>query len=186
MAIGERIKRLRKELALTQQEFADKLKLSRSNIATYEVGKNNPAEAVMNLICREFNVSETWLRTGEGEMFSPKEEDALEELVKRRGLTQSDRILIEKFMDLKPASRQAVMEYMKKVVAALNEETALHDYEPTPVVDTTGQEQTELDWRGQGIDMAAIDKQVELYRQQLLSEQERARQARFVNGSDVG
>jgi len=69
VAIGERIKKLRKDLSLTQQEFADKLKLSRSNIATYEVGKNNPADAVINLICREFNVSETWLRTGKGEMF---------------------------------------------------------------------------------------------------------------------
>lgn len=72
MTLGNRIKQLRKTLGLTQQEFADKLKVSRSNIATYEVGKNNPADAVNNLICREFNVSEQWLRTGEGEMFLAK------------------------------------------------------------------------------------------------------------------
>lgn len=75
MTIGERLKNLRKALGLTQQEFSDKLKVSRSNIATYEVGKNNPAEAVINLICREFNVSETWLRTGEGEMFVKRTRD---------------------------------------------------------------------------------------------------------------
>lgn len=75
MTIGERLKKLRKTLSLTQQEFSDKLKVSRSNIATYEVGKNNPAEAVINLICREFNVSETWLRTGEGEMFVERTRD---------------------------------------------------------------------------------------------------------------
>lgn len=69
MTIGERIKKLRKALGLTQQEFSDRLKVSRSNIATYEVGKNNPADAVISLICREFNVSEAWLRTGDGEMF---------------------------------------------------------------------------------------------------------------------
>ena len=51
MTIGERLKKLRKALDLTQQEFSDKLKVSRSNIATYEVGKNNPADAVINLIC---------------------------------------------------------------------------------------------------------------------------------------
>ena len=73
MTIGERLKKLRKALDLTQQEFSDKLKVSRSNIATYEVGKNNPADAVINLICLEFNVSETWLRTGEGEMFLPSQ-----------------------------------------------------------------------------------------------------------------
>lgn len=75
LTIGERLKKLRKALGLTQQEFSDKLKVSRSNIATYEVGKNNPAEAVINLICREFNVSETWLRTGEGEMFVERTRD---------------------------------------------------------------------------------------------------------------
>lgn len=69
MTIGERLKKLRKSLNLTQQEFSDRLKVSRSNIATYEVGKNNPADAVINLICREFNVSEEWLRTGVGKMF---------------------------------------------------------------------------------------------------------------------
>ena len=75
ITLNERIKKLRKALNLTQQEFADRLKVSRSNIATYEVGKNNPADAVVNLICREFGVSEEWLRTGEGEMFVPVAQD---------------------------------------------------------------------------------------------------------------
>lgn len=65
----ERIKKLRKEMHLTQQEFADKVGISRNNVATYEVGKSNPGEAVITLICRTFQVNETWLRTGEGEMF---------------------------------------------------------------------------------------------------------------------
>lgn len=65
----ERIKKLRKALDLTQQEFADRLGISRGNIATYETRDGNPGDAVISLICREFNVSEAWLRTGEGEMF---------------------------------------------------------------------------------------------------------------------
>ena len=65
----DRIKTIRKELHLTQQEFADKLKVARNNIAGYETGNRNPSEAVMSLICRTFNVSEKWLRNGEGEMF---------------------------------------------------------------------------------------------------------------------
>ena len=85
MTIGERLKKLRKALDLTQQEFSDKLKVSRSNIATYEVGKNNPADAVINLICLEFNVSETWLRTGEGEMFLPSPNGVLDELAQKYG-----------------------------------------------------------------------------------------------------
>lgn len=66
--MGERIKELRKALNLTQQEFSDRIGVKRNTIAQYETGRNDPIDAVISLICREFNVSETWLRTGEGEM----------------------------------------------------------------------------------------------------------------------
>ena len=65
----KRLKKIRKELDMTQQEFADKLGTARNNIAGYETGKRNPSNAVISLICREFNVNEKWLRTGEGDMF---------------------------------------------------------------------------------------------------------------------
>lgn len=67
--MNERIKELRKALSLTQHEFAERLKISRNNIATYETGKSNPGDSVVALICREFNVSESWLRNGDGDMF---------------------------------------------------------------------------------------------------------------------
>jgi len=67
----DRIKTLRSREGLTQQQFADSLGISRGNIAAYEVGKNPPSDAVISLICKEYNVNETWLRTGEGEMFIP-------------------------------------------------------------------------------------------------------------------
>lgn len=64
-----RIKELRKALGLTQQKFADKIGVRQNTVAQYEMGRNEPIDTVINLICREFNVSEKWLRTGEGEMF---------------------------------------------------------------------------------------------------------------------
>lgn len=67
--MNERIKKLRKELDLTQQEFADRIGVKRNTIATYEIGRNTPLDAVIASICKEFSVNETWLRTGEGEMF---------------------------------------------------------------------------------------------------------------------
>lgn len=70
--MNERIKRLRKALNLTQQEFSDKINVGRGTLANYEVGRNEPIDAVISLICQKFNVSETWLRTGEGEMFIPQ------------------------------------------------------------------------------------------------------------------
>ena len=65
----ERIKKIRKELDLTQQEFADRLGIKRGGVANYEIGRNEPADAVISLICREFNVNEQWLRDGSGKMF---------------------------------------------------------------------------------------------------------------------
>lgn len=70
--MNERIKGLRKALGLTQQEFSDKIGVKRNTVAQYEMGRNPPSDAVITLICREFNVNEEWLRTGEGEMFKPK------------------------------------------------------------------------------------------------------------------
>lgn len=66
----ERIKKIRRLLDLTQQEFADKIGVKRNTIAQYESGRNEPTETVMILICREFNVNEKWLRNGNGEMFN--------------------------------------------------------------------------------------------------------------------
>ena len=65
----DRIRTLRKELGLTQEKFAEKLSMKRNTIANYEIGRNEPIDAVIYLICREFNVNEEWLRHGTGEMF---------------------------------------------------------------------------------------------------------------------
>lgn len=69
--MNERLKKLRRTLGLTQQEFADRISIKRNTLANYEVGRNEPLDAVISLICREFNVNENWLRTGEGDMYMP-------------------------------------------------------------------------------------------------------------------
>ena len=75
MTIGERIKKVRKAIGLTQQDFADKIGIKRNSLANYEIGRNTPLDAILVSICREFDVNETWLRTGEGEMFVPQSRD---------------------------------------------------------------------------------------------------------------
>ena len=70
MTICERVKELRKQVNLTQQAFADRLNLKRNTVGSYEVNVVEPSDRTISDICREFNVNETWLRTGEGEMFN--------------------------------------------------------------------------------------------------------------------
>ena len=67
--MNERIKAVRTSLGLSQQEFAEKIGIKRGAVANYEVGRNEPIDAVVSLICKTYNVNENWLRTGEGEMF---------------------------------------------------------------------------------------------------------------------
>lgn len=74
----DRLKMLRKDLGLTQEKFADRLKMKRNTIATYEIGRNEPIDAVISLICKEFNVNDKWLRTGEGEMYKEPEDEVAE------------------------------------------------------------------------------------------------------------
>ena len=64
--LDERLKKLRRILDLTQQEFADRIGCKRNTIAKYETNTNVPSTAVITLICKTFNVNESWLRTGEG------------------------------------------------------------------------------------------------------------------------
>ena len=67
--MNERLKKLRKTLDMTQQEFADRIGTKRNTIAKYETDTNVPSAAVISLRCKEFNVNEEWLREGKGEMF---------------------------------------------------------------------------------------------------------------------
>lgn len=67
--MNERIKMVREYYRLTQDEFGKRIGSARNTIANYESGNRSPSNSVVLSICREFNVNEGWLRTGEGEMF---------------------------------------------------------------------------------------------------------------------
>jgi len=67
--LKNRIKQLRNELHLNQTEFGAKIGVKQGTIAGYENGSRKPMDAVISAICKEWNVSEEWLRDGTGEMF---------------------------------------------------------------------------------------------------------------------
>ena len=69
MTQGERIKELRKNLGLTLEKFGERLGVGKTAINKLEKGENNVTDQMCKSICREFNVNEEWLRTGDGEMF---------------------------------------------------------------------------------------------------------------------
>ena len=73
MTIGERIKLLREQLRMKQQEFSKKIGISRSYLAELEKNKYEPPDRILRLISHTFGVSYRWLKEGEGEMWESKE-----------------------------------------------------------------------------------------------------------------
>lgn len=86
--MNTRIKQLRKTLSLTQSDFGAKIGLTGAAITRIEKGNNNPSEQTVLSICREFNVNEEWLRTGNGDIFEQLTES--EKLMKYTALLLKD------------------------------------------------------------------------------------------------
>lgn len=67
--MNERINEIRKAVGLTQGDFGAKIGgLSKNYVWMLEKGERTPSDRTILDICREFNVNEEWLRTGQGEM----------------------------------------------------------------------------------------------------------------------
>lgn len=123
----DRIKQLRSALGLTQEKFAERLGVKRNTIATYEIGRNEPIDAVVSLMCKEFNVNEKWLRTGEGEMFLPVlEEDEVaayvSELLEDNGENPLYIIIKEimhTYSELSPKSQEVIRDASAKLLKNL-------------------------------------------------------------------
>lgn len=69
MSINQRIKQIRQALGLSQAKFAKAISVSNGYVAGIELEKRNVNDRIIKLICIAYNVSESWLRSGEGDMF---------------------------------------------------------------------------------------------------------------------
>lgn len=110
--MDKRLKELRRQLHLNQTEFGKRIGLKQSSIAGYETGVRNPIDAVINSICKEFNVNESWLRTGEGDMFTsiPKEDEFFKAAASISSENDLDAInMVIEYWKLDPKSKKNVL-----------------------------------------------------------------------------
>lgn len=76
--MNERIRLLREALGMSRAAFGESLGVSGDVINNIERGRLNKPEQKLSLIklmCKEFNVNEEWMQTGEGEMFLQQTQD---------------------------------------------------------------------------------------------------------------
>ncbi len=111
--IKDRIKYIRKQLRLSQQNFGDKLGVGRDVISNIEQGRVDPKDYVINLICTTFEISESWLRNGTGEMFQTQDFFSLDEFAKQRELSELDLKIIKAYLNLDPSVRENIIDVFK-------------------------------------------------------------------------
>ncbi|GHU96148.1 hypothetical protein FACS189479_09830 [Spirochaetia bacterium] len=109
MTINERIRHLRKGiLKLTQEEFAQKLKVSTSNIGSIETNRTRLTERLLADICREWSVNEQWLNSGEGPVFGDNADPYTHKIV-------------DIYTSLSPDSRKYLKGYIDRLLEEQNE-----------------------------------------------------------------
>lgn len=115
---GERVKELRKALNYTLDKFGGKLGVQKSAISKIEKGENNLTDQMLLSMCREFNASEEWLRTGDGEMFIdvPVEDDYFKAAtqISKSGDKFAMQAIIE-YWKLDDTSKKVLRDYIYKI-----------------------------------------------------------------------
>ena len=117
--MNERIHELRKIMNLTLSDFGERIGLSSGALSDVERGRYPVQERHIKLILSAFpDVSETWLRSGDGEMFrSP--DDEVSQLVAQYGFPEICAKLLRTF-DALPAEKQdAVLDFARSFVASM-------------------------------------------------------------------
>jgi len=168
----DRIKKIRKELDLTQQEFAERIGSKRNTIAKYETNTNVPSAAVISLICREFNVNENWLRTGEGEMFhSTSRRDVIAKFMEQLLLEESDSFknrLISVLADLDVTEWEILERRMQQLFGKAVEEKITKTVQEKLPTEVSASIEPAAPAK---LSRLTIDEKVALYRQELEREE---------------
>ena len=133
MTQGERVKMVRDKAQLTMEQFGNRIGgVSKSTISNIENDNRNLTEHMLKSICREFDVNEKWLKSGEGDM--PRklsEEEEVAALVS--DLLEDGRDnpffgiileIVQTYNELSPASQKVLQEASKKLVDNLSKKKA--------------------------------------------------------------
>lgn len=113
--INERVRFIRKDLNMTQVEFANTLGIKQNTISYIEKNGNPINERNCKLICKTFNIDYFWLIDGIGEPYIGVPDLILDEAVEKYNLDDTDKKLIEEYMKLEPAVRDVIKTYLKSV-----------------------------------------------------------------------
>lgn len=116
----ERLKELRKSLGLNQASFAAKIHVAQTTYSQLENGVRKIKDIHVSQICNAFNVSEEWLRTGNGPMFLQQEEK-VNQLVAQFSFPEIVAKLLRAYDQLSPDQQAAVLGYARSFLSSLSD-----------------------------------------------------------------
>lgn len=96
--MNNRISLIRKETGLSRASFGKRIGVSGDVVNNLERGRVEIKEHMILLICKEFDVNETWIRTGEGEMFLGSDRDKLLANFTMQMLTHTNEETVNRFV----------------------------------------------------------------------------------------
>ena len=119
MTIQERIRQVRQKNNLTMEEFGKRIGIKKNSISLIESGKNNPSEQTILSICREFNINEEWLRTGNGTATKSSDTVDITRLLQDRGATELELKILQAYFELDKPLREKLMNKLVEITASL-------------------------------------------------------------------
>lgn len=145
--MSDRVKEIRTTLKMNQADFSNLLGIGQSTLAMMEVSKRKISDRHVKTICSICNVNETWLRTGEGEMYLQTDDTLFAKLSKEYNLSVGMQELLRAILDLDDERREQLVDFAVYFNSRL-----------APATETSAT-------------VSDIDKQVADYRKELEAEQ---------------
>lgn len=122
MSINQRLRQVRKHFNMQQNDFAKRLGLSQTGISWLEREGNAISEQTIRLLHLDFHVSEEWLRTGNGPMFSTEDDSPLEKLCREYAVSDCERKILELYFSFEPKRRKMVCDFVDEFFRKAMEE----------------------------------------------------------------
>lgn len=118
MTTNDRVRQLRKELGLNQSDFGKKIGMKQTSVSTMEAQGATVSDQAIKAICNTFSVNETWLRTGQGEMFNTaKVDDAFSRLADQYELDYIGQEILRTYLQLDNTGRAAISRFAMMLTA---------------------------------------------------------------------
>ncbi len=128
----ERLKNLRTSLGLSQQEFGERMGISRVSVSRFEGGYVDLTSRNVQIVCEKFNVRREWLVDGVGDMFAEDADASINDLRLRYGLSEFETQILQNYLALGARQREMVQELLQTVVvpAAQGAAVGVHPEDP--------------------------------------------------------